>query len=166
MKNLIIVGGTMGIGKTTVCRQLQKQLKNCVFLDGDWCWDMDPFVVNDETKKMVLENIVFLLTQFIRCQAYENIIFCWVMHKQEIIDEILSCLPVKDLSIHVISLLADEKSLIARLKGDIDSGIRTDDITQRSLAYLPLYRQLDTVKIETGGQSVAQICKAIIKLIS
>ena len=45
----------MGVGKTTVCQQLKRQLKNSVFLDGDWCWDARPFQVTDETKIMVVE---------------------------------------------------------------------------------------------------------------
>jgi tRNA uridine 5-carbamoylmethylation protein Kti12 len=52
MKNLIFINGTMGVGKTATSRELQKLLPNCVFLDGDWCWDMSPFIVNDETKKV------------------------------------------------------------------------------------------------------------------
>ncbi|MBR4889408.1 MAG: AAA family ATPase, partial [Clostridia bacterium] len=63
-KTLYLIGGTMGVGKTTTCRQLQQKLPDCVFLDGDWCWDMHPFTVNAETKKMVVENIAFLLNQF------------------------------------------------------------------------------------------------------
>ena len=62
MKNLIIVGGTMGVGKTATCRELQKILPRNVFLDGDWCWDMHPFVVTEETKAMVNGNIAHLLT--------------------------------------------------------------------------------------------------------
>ena len=89
MKNVYLVGGTMGVGKTTVCQQLKRKLPNSVFLDGDWCWDADPFWVTEETKKMVLENICFLLNQFIQCSVYDNIIFCWVMHQQEIIDYIV-----------------------------------------------------------------------------
>lgn len=69
-KNLYIVGGTMGIGKTTVCQILKKELDNCVFLDGDWCWDMDPFQVTPEIKKMVLGNIIFLLNSFIHCPEH------------------------------------------------------------------------------------------------
>lgn len=44
---------------------------------------------------MVLENICFLLNNFIRCSEYENIVFCWVMHEQAIIDEFVSrrCVP-------------------------------------------------------------------------
>lgn len=45
----------MGVGKTATCQILKQKL---------------------ETKKMVLENIDFLLNSFIHCPAYENIIFC------------------------------------------------------------------------------------------
>lgn len=86
MKNLYLIGGAMGVGKTTVCRRLKKDLPNSVFLDGDWCWDADPFLITEETKAMVMDNICFLLNNFLRCSAYENIIFCWVMHEQSIID--------------------------------------------------------------------------------
>ena len=43
----------MGAGKTTVCQELKKLLPPCAFLDGDWCWDMEPFLVTEETKAMV-----------------------------------------------------------------------------------------------------------------
>ena len=35
MKNLIFVNGTMGAGKTTLCRELKKLLAPSVFLDGE-----------------------------------------------------------------------------------------------------------------------------------
>ena len=54
-KRLFLIGGTMGVGKTSVCRQLNRDLENSVFLDGDWCWNADPFVVTDETKAMVMD---------------------------------------------------------------------------------------------------------------
>jgi hypothetical protein len=81
MKNLIIVGGTMGVGKTATCRELQKILPRNVFLDGDWCWDMHPFVVTGETKAMVNSNIAHLLNGFLACSEFENVIFCWVLHE-------------------------------------------------------------------------------------
>lgn len=65
MKVLYLIGGTMGVGKTTVCRELNARLPNSVFLDGDWCWCMDPFRVNDETKAMVMDNICHLLNNFL-----------------------------------------------------------------------------------------------------
>ena len=86
MKKLYMIGGTMGVGKTSVSQCLKRELPNAVFLDGDWCWDADPFLVTEETKEMVIDNICYLLNHFIQCSAYENIIFCWVMHEQSIIE--------------------------------------------------------------------------------
>ncbi|MBR4062948.1 MAG: AAA family ATPase, partial [Clostridia bacterium] len=96
MKTLYMIGGTMGVGKTTVCQQLKRDLQNSVFLDGDWCWDASPFQVTDETKAMVTNNICYLLNNFLKCSAYDNIIFCWVMHEQRIIDSILEKLDTQN----------------------------------------------------------------------
>ena len=102
MKTIYFIGGTMGVGKTTVCEILNQKLDKSVFLDGDWCWRSNPFQVTEETKKMVVENICFLLNQFINCPAYKNIIFCWVMHKQEVIDNIVSKLNLENCRIKII----------------------------------------------------------------
>ena len=115
MKTLYLVGGAMGVGKTTVCQILKRQLPNAVFLDGDWCWDADPFQVTEETMAMVNDNICYLLNNFLRCSAYENVIFCWVMHQQEIIDGILSRLHTHGCRIKKISLTCTPEALRARL---------------------------------------------------
>jgi adenylate kinase family enzyme len=164
MKNLYLIGGTMGVGKTTVSQQLKKILPDAVFLDGDWCWDADPFIVTEETKDMVTDNICHLLNNFLRCSAYENIIFCWVMHQQSIIDNILSRLQTENCAVHSLSLLCSEKELRSRLQKDVDSGIRQPDILERSVVRLPLYRELTTKKIVTDGKTPAQIAGEIAEL--
>ena len=102
MKTLYLIGGTMGVGKTTLCRELNTRLANSVFLDGDWCWYMDPFTVNDETKTMVMDNICYLLNNFLKCSTIENVVFCWVMHEQGILDDLLSRLNLKDCRVAVL----------------------------------------------------------------
>ena len=57
MKNIYIIGGTMGVGKTTVCQLLKKELYNSVLLDGDWCWDSNPFQVTEETKRILMSRL-------------------------------------------------------------------------------------------------------------
>ena len=162
MKNLYLIGGTMGIGKTAVCQHLKKKLDCAVFLDGDWCWDSDPFVVNDETKKMVMDHICFLLNSFLSCSVYENVIFCWVMHEQSIIDTIVSRLDLTDISLHCISLIADEKTVVEHLRSDIDLGIREKDVIKRSLERLGLYRNLTTEKIDVSGLTIDQTVEKIV----
>ena len=80
MKKVVFINGTMGVGKTATCGELRKLLPHNVFLDGDWCWEMRPFVVTEETRVMVRGNIVHLLNSFLACSEFEYVIFCWVMH--------------------------------------------------------------------------------------
>ena len=163
MKDLYLIGGAMGVGKTAVGQQLKRDLPNSVFLDGDWCWDADPFRVTEETKAMVLENICFLLNSFLRCTAYDHVIFCWVMHRQEIIDAILSRLKPENCRVHCISLVCRPDVLEKRLRGDIAEGIRAPDILEKSLSYLPLYGPLHTEKINTSELSVQQVVDMIVR---
>ena len=164
MKRLYLLGGTMGVGKTTVSQQLKQDLPNSVFLDGDWCWDADPFQVTEETKSMVIRNICYLLNSFLHCTAYENIIFCWVMHEQSILDAITNRLDTDNCKVTKISLTADEINLRNRLASDITRGIRTADIIDRSVARINLYSLLDTVKIDTSNKTVYEIANEIIAL--
>lgn len=163
-KRLYFIGGPMGIGKTTVSRILQKKLPNSVFLDGDWCWDASPFVVTEETREMVQANIAYLLRSFLACSAYENIIFCWVLHEQKIIDDLLSKIaPPSDCEVNVFSLISDQETLKHRLKKDIESGLRTSDVIQRSLARLSCYHYLQSEKIDTTGLSPAEVANVILQ---
>lgn len=152
-----------GRGKSTVAGELQKILPRNVFLDGDWCWMAQPFIVNDETKEMVMENIIFLLAQFLRCSAYDNIIFCWVMDHQEIIDELLGRLEdeLSEVSVHSISLVLTEKALKRRLQRDVDAGIRPADILTRAPERLPLYDKMDTIKLDASEKTPAELAGEI-----
>ena len=164
MKNLYIIGGTMGVGKTAVSQQLKSDLSNSVFLDGDWCWDANPFQVTNETKAMVTDNICYLLNNFLHCSAYENVIFCWVMHQQSIIDSILEKLDTQNCEVKCVSLIADEANLQRRLTKDVEKGIRSEDVIERSVARIPMYQTLNTIKIDTNEKTVAMIANEIKQL--
>ena len=160
-RTLYIINGTMGVGKTAVCTCLKKRLESAVFLDGDWCWDMDPFTVNDETKAMVLDNIIHVLNNFISCSCFKNIIFCWVIHEQSIMEAILSSLRLDDIRLRLITLTAKSSTLIEHLKRDIRDGKREESIIGRSLERLPLYACFDTVKISVDGKTPHEIAQEI-----
>ena len=98
---------------------------------------------------MVLENIRFLLGQFLRCSVYETVIFCWVMHQQNIVDAILSGLPLDNVRVWAISLTAEPEELRRRLEGDVSRGLRQPDVVERGLAYLPAYERMNTEKVDT-----------------
>lgn len=164
MKTLYLIGGTMGVGKTAVSQQLKIDLPNSVFLDGDWCWDASPFQVTEETKVMVTDNICYLLNNFLHCSTYENIIFCWVMHEQFIIDSIVERLNTENCNVKCISLMTDEATLRKRLEADVNVGIRTEDVIERSIARISKYQSLNTIKIDTVNKTIKQVADEIIHI--
>ena len=165
MKNLVFVNGTMGAGKSTVARQLRDLLAPAVYLDGDWCWDMQPFVVNDETKAMVMDNIAFLLNRFLRCTACDTVVFCWVMHQQAIVDELLARLERKSVRFSLFTLTLSEQALIRRLRRDIEAGLRSEDVLARSCARLPLYETMNSVKIDVSQISAQEAAAQIAAMV-
>lgn len=161
MKRLIFVNGTMGAGKTATCRELLDILQPGVFLDGDWCWYMNPFQVTEETKGMVEKNICFMLNSFLDCSAYENVIFCWVMHQESIISGLLDKLNLSDVKVYLFTLSVSEKALTQRLRASIESGERMPDVLQRSLERLPLYEKMHTIHIDVSDISAVQAAEQI-----
>lgn len=164
-KSLYLIGGPMGVGKTTVCQLLKRRLERAVFLDGDWCWDADPFQVTDETKQMVLDNIRYLLNSFLSCSAYQNILFCWVMHEQSILDVILSGLALDGCEVCALSLICTPEVLEERLRQDIRRGLRGPDSIPRSQSRLPLYDSLRTQKIDVSHLTPEQTAERIAALL-
>ncbi len=161
MKRLVIVNGTMGAGKTTVCRELKKLAAPCAFLDGDWCWDMEPLMVTEETKALVQDNILHTLGGFLACPAFETVIFCWVLHRQEMIDSLLARLDLRGVQTQVFTLMVTPEILRAHIEKDIAAGLRTPDVLSRSLERLAMYETLDTEKLFAGGRTPAELAGEI-----
>ncbi|WP_055668702.1 AAA family ATPase [Desnuesiella massiliensis] len=164
-KKLIIINGTMGVGKSATCRELNKSLDNSVWLDGDWCWMMNPFLVNDENKTMVINNITYLLRSFINNSSIQYIIFNWVIHTEDIFDTVLE--PLKDLEFDVIkiTLTCSEEALKNRIGKDIQTNLRDESSIDRSLKRLELYSNMSTIKLDTSKLSIAEVVESIIKIV-
>lgn len=163
MKTLIFVNGPMGVGKSAVCRELLKLLTPGVYLDGDWCWNMNPFRVTDETRAMVLDNITGTLSRFLACPELDYVIFGWVMHQPEIARDILARLELENARLHQFTLLCSEQTLCRRIEADIWAGLRGGDALARSLEYLSAYGRQNTVKIMTDGLSPRQSAVTIVR---
>ena len=55
-------------------------------------------------------------------------------------------------------------NLQKRLKTDVARNIRTADVIDRSVARIPMYQALDTIKIETSNKTVREIVDEIMAL--
>lgn len=155
-KKLIFIGGAPGIGKSTVAGFLIKDLENCVWLDGDDLWRMNPFLVDENTKAMVEKNIGFVLNSFLR-EHFSYILFTWVLRSDSIKDTILSGLGQADFDFMHFTLICDEKTLKERLSTDADR------ITDHSLAIKRLEQSKNgkALKVDTGNKTPSELASML-----
>jgi broad-specificity NMP kinase len=161
MKNLIVVGGPMGVGKSSACRELLNRTDKAVWLDGDWCWTMHPWQVNSETRAMVERNIIDLLRSFLACSAYETVIFDWVLHTDTVTHVILAGLRDLECRIVRVSLVCSPEELRARLIGDG----RPSSAVAEAVERLSLYQSLEAPCLDTTGLTVSQVADRLQALV-
>lgn len=165
MKKLIIVNGAMGVGKTTTCKILNKKLDKSVFLDGDWCWDMNPFIVTRETKEMAINNITHLLHNFLTCSECDYVIFNWVIDKESVYKTILEELSDLNFELYRITLVCKEDALETRWYKDKTNDWRIPKWLQVSKKSLKLFDSLETIKIDTSNISAEDVANQIRELL-
>ncbi|SMF47923.1 AAA family ATPase [Pseudobacteriovorax antillogorgiicola] len=156
-KKLITINGTSLAGKSTVCRELLKQTKSSAWLDGDWCWMINPFHVTEENKRMVDRNVSFLLRSYLFNSAIETVFLSWILDKDEIFDNILGPLKGMDFEDHRFTLLAPPETIRERAK--LRGGCSAEWIEQ-TIRRQESYLKLSSIKID-GNQSPAKIVSEI-----
>lgn len=162
---LIVINGVMGVGKTTVSKRLYKELENSFWLDGDNCWTMNPFIVNEENKEMVLNNISFILNNFLSNSSSKSVVFNWVIQSDDIMNEILSRINTKNVDVYKITLMCTKEELIRRIESDVRLGLRDNKNVERSLERYDMYKAMDTIKIDTTGKSIEKIIEEIVGIV-
>ncbi len=161
MKKLIIINGAMGVGKTTICKELHQKLEKVVWLDGDWCWMMNPWTVTEENKRMVEDNIMHLLRNFLKNSTFDYIIFSWVIHQESIFNMILDKLKGLEFKLHKITITCSEEALKARMLKDG----RNAQTVEESIRRLKSYQSMNTIKVDTTAMTVSEVVKKIREII-
>lgn len=165
-KKLVIINGAMGVGKTTICKTLYKKLHNSVWLDGDWCWMMNPFDANEYNRSMVVKNIGYLLRSYLQNPTYEYVVFTWVMHAEEIYRSILAELSGFEFEHYKMTFMCDAEELRERIQKDIANGERVADSIEKSIERLQMYKQLNSIKIETSKRAVQEVADEIVERVT
>lgn len=158
MKKLIMVTGTMGIGKNDVCKKLYRSTDRSVWLDGDWCWKMNPWVFDEECKIMVENNITYLIRSYLSNSNIDAIVFSWAIHNQEILDKVLHNIDDIEHEEFTFTLTCDPVELESRMT--VKNWIKED--IEKSLYRMKMYEALgDTVKIDVTHLTIYETAKKI-----
>lgn len=165
MKKLIIINGTMGVGKSSVGQLLNKTLPNSAFVDGDWCCKVN-IPLNDQIKNLYIKNITSLINNYLLNSEVKNVIFCWVIHKNEILQKIINNTDLNKVNVFVITLQADNHSLISRITKRFDYEDRDKSELERSLYYQEnYYKDISSYKIDTSNMSIDDVAKKICDIV-
>lgn len=88
------------------------------------------------------------------------------MHQREIYEALLSRLSLGDVRVRNVSLVCGEEALRARLRRDVERGVREESVIERSVSRIALYRELDTQKLDVTDISADQAALALRAMIA
>lgn len=155
VKRLIVINGPPGVGKSTTSRHLLDLLPPAAWLDGDWCWTMNPWRITPENRAMVEANIISVLGRFLENGSFADVIFSWVLPRPGILESLLERMaprPGRDYLLHRFTLMCGPGHLRERM---LRAGRAAGDI-QASLDSLDRFSGPDSVLVDTGRMSALE----------
>ena len=159
---VIILNGPMGVGKTTVGKYIADHYPGTAFIDGDWCLDIHPFVGNQETKAMAVDNILHMIGNYQKCSVCNMVVLVWLMDEPWVIQKITQGLSAMQAEVKNMTLVCSRESLIRRWKDDHNCEWRTDEWLNVSLKSLPGFASMDNT-IDTSGLPVEQVAELVMQ---
>lgn len=161
MKKFIVINGAMGVGKTRICKELNKRLMNSVWLDGDWCMMMNPWNITEANKRMFIDNINYLLRNFLANPSFDYVLFSWVIPREDMINYIVKKMKDLEFELKKITLICFDDKLKERMLMD-----GRDEFTiEKSLLYQKAYGNMDTIKVDTTELTVPETTEKLLEII-
>jgi len=122
MKKLILLSGSPCVGKTTVGQYLFEQYENSAYLDGDWCWCVNPFSVTDARLRNGHKSMSFVLSNYL-ASGFDYVFFpSVVLTDQSIRENILKNITATDYEVIGFTLTCSEETLVKRHDERGDAG--------------------------------------------
>ena len=159
---VIVINGPMGVGKTTVGKRIADQNPGTAFIDGDWCMDLHPFIGNQETKTMAVDNILHMIRNYQKCSACRMVVLVWLMDDPQVVRRITEGVSGLQAEVKNVTLVCDRETLLKRWENDHDCEWRTDEWLNVSLKSLPRFAAMDSA-LDTSGLSVGRIADLIMQ---
>ena len=122
MKKLILLSGSPCVGKTTVGQYLFAQYENSAYLDGDWCWCVNPFSVTDKRLRNGDKSMSFVLSNYLNSD-FDYVFFASVVLTDIAVREnILKDITATDYQVLGFTLTCSEETLTKRHNKRGDKG--------------------------------------------
>lgn len=164
MKELIVLIGPNGVGKSTVAENIVMQLEKSAFVDSDCCRVINPFEFTEITKQTITENIYCLLRNYLTCEDINTVVFTYGWHgeRKGIYDKVIEKLRNDNIVFNekIIVLKCSMAENIRRATADGRDTARISRGIERTFSF---YDGYDYPCIDTTEMEPAQVAEQIIK---
>ncbi|WP_457610908.1 hypothetical protein [Lutibacter sp.] len=112
---IIIINGSVGVGKTSVSLELQKKFKKSIMLDGDYIGAVHPFELYEQARIEYLYDTIYYLFTYHFSNGFENFIINYVFESAQSLDNLLNRFKAVNLKIKcywLISSIEEQKERI------------------------------------------------------
>lgn len=113
---IIIINGSLGVGKSSVAEALHYKFDKSVHLDGDQVGDVHPFEIYDAARIDHLYRTLELLVGFHQKNGYHNFVINYVFESPGSLQDLLELLLPLDASIHTYWLTCNEQEQARRIR--------------------------------------------------
>lgn len=165
---IIIINGSLGVGKSCLAGVLQRKFERSVNLDGDALGDVHPFEIYDRQRVAQLYQALVLLVGFHQKNGYANFVINYVFESAGELEALLAGLRPLDPSIHIFWLTCEEQEQAARirqrsgqdLEWELQRFVELRKIQRRAAAEGFIGQEVDTSGL-TAGQTADKIWQMI-----
>ena len=154
MKQLIIIIGPNGVGKSTTAKSIVSQYERCAYVDSDWCRAMNPFEFTNITKQTVIENIYCLLRNYLTCEEIDIVVFTYGWHgeRREIYEKVINKLKKTGIEFeeNIVILKCSLDENVRRAMEDGRDMVRIKRGIEKTFSFYDKYDYpcIDTTKME------------------
>jgi hypothetical protein len=113
---IIIINGSLGVGKSSVAEELHWKFSRSVEIDGDAVGNVNPFEIYDADRIDHLYRTLELLIDFHQKSGYENFVVNYVFESHESLQDLLTLLSPHDGTIRTYWLTCGEQEQAERIE--------------------------------------------------
>ena len=113
---IIIINGSLGVGKSSVAEALHQKFDRSVYLDGDHIGYVHPFEIYDDERIDHLYQTLALLVNFHQKNDYDNFVINYVFESANSLQALRNLLEPLDTSIQIYWLTCNEAEQAERIK--------------------------------------------------
>ncbi len=161
---IIIINGSLGVGKTSVADQIMWKFDKAIHLDGDAIGNVHPFEIYNPARIENLYRALELLVRFHRQIGYHNVVINYVFESPGSLQNLLDLLRPLDSSIHIYWLTCEageqSRRIQSRRRPDLDWELNRFIELQR-IQRQAAQRGFLGIEVDTTGLALPEVADKI-----